>query len=214
MDNDDIKKIKSIPIRLIEQEEASKNLGIILPGRNYTVQAPLLHFATRILLKKGFDVLRINYNLNLPEWSSLHEKDLAGRIQDSIHDGIKNNNYNNIYIVAKSIGTIYLSYLLEDSRWKDAKLVWLTPLLQSDDVYHTMLEATNKGICIIGNKDYCYIEERIDQLIYNKNLALSIADKGNHILEIQDDPIKSIDLLKKVVMDMNEFIQYEKALRN
>ncbi|MDX8362997.1 alpha/beta hydrolase [Cytobacillus sp. IB215316] len=195
----------SIPFRLIEQNEEAKNLVIVLPGTGYTTQAPLLHFTTGLFYTKGFDVLHINYTFSSQEISDLSEIDFAKGVQVAIDNAIKNKTYSNCYVVAKSIGTIALSYLLENTMLKDVKVVWLTPLLQRDDVFNTMVNSDNKGICIIGDKDSCFIVERFEKLKNNPNLILKVVEGGNHSLELDGEPIKSIEVLKHIISDIDEF---------
>lgn len=196
---------KSIPYSLIEQKEETKNLVIVLPGAGYTTQAPLLRFTTGLFYNNGFDVLHINYTYNRQELSELHEEDFTRDVQLVIDHAIKNKKYNNYYIVAKSVGTIALSNLLNHTMFKEAKVIWLTPLLQKDVVFNAMVNSDHKGLCMIGDKDSCFIVERFESLKNNPNLLLKVINGGNHSLELDEDPIKSIDLLKSVMIDISEF---------
>jgi hypothetical protein len=196
---------KSIPYRLIEQDDETNSLVIILPGAGYTTQAPLLHFTTGVFYSKGFDVLHINYKFSREEMSALNEGDFARDVQLAIDNATKNKKYSNYYVVAKSIGTIALSYLLNHSMPKDANIVWLTPLLQRDDVFNAMANSENKGLCMIGDKDSCFIEERFEKLKNNQNLRLKVVEGGNHALELEKEPIQSIEILKSVISAINEF---------
>lgn len=198
---------KSIPVRLMEQKEETDNLLIVLPGAGYTTQAPLLHFTTGLFYSKGFDVLHINYSFSRQEMSELNERDFAREVQLAIENAIQNRKYSNFFIVAKSIGTKALSFLLDHTMYNDAKLVWLTPILQNDDVFHTMVNSNLKGLCIFGEKDsYCFIEERYEKLKTNQNLKLKVVAGGNHSLEFEGEPIRSIEVLKNVISDIDRFL--------
>lgn len=200
------KMTKSIPFRLIEQNEETNNLVIVLPGAGYSTQAPLLYYTTGLFYNKGFDVLHINYSFSRQEVSSLNERDLAIDVQLVIDNATKDKKYSNFYIVAKSIGTKVLRCLLEHKMFKEAKLLWLTPLLQNDAVFNAMLNSHHKGLCIFGEKDsHCFILERFEKLKSNRNLTLKVVEGGNHSLELDEEPIKSIDILKGVISDINEF---------
>ncbi|WP_232311181.1 alpha/beta hydrolase [Robertmurraya korlensis] len=171
---------KSIPFSLIEQTEQTNNLVIVLPGAGYTTQAPLLRFTTSLFYNKGFDVLHINYSYNRQELSELNEEDFARDVQLVINNAIKNKKYCKYYVVGKTVGTIALSYLLNNTMFKEARVVWLTPLLQKDRVYNAMINSDHKGLCIIGDKDSCFIEDRFVRLKNNPNLILKVVDGGNH----------------------------------
>ena len=203
--NNDSNGSKKIPFSLIEQKEETNKLVVVLPGAGYTTQAPLLRFATGIFYNKGFDVLHINYTFNRQELAELSEEGFTRDVQLVIKNVIKNKKYNNYYIVAKSVGTVALSYLLNHTMFKDAKVVWLTPLLQREDVFNAMVNSDHKGLCIIGDKDSCFIEERFERIKDNPNLICKVVNGGNHSLELDEDPIKSIEILKSVMIDIDEF---------
>ncbi|MGG4468601.1 alpha/beta hydrolase [Paenibacillus alvei] len=205
MTNKEIFDSYSIPFRLIEQQETADNLVIILPGAGYTTQAPLLHFTTSLFYTKGFDVLHINYSFSRQELSYLSEKYFTIEIQRTIDKAIENKKYKNIFVVAKSIGTIALSYLLHNKMLKDAKTIWLTPLLQRDDVFKAMVTSENKGLCIIGDKDSCFIAERFEKLKNNRQLTFHLVEGGNHSLELDGLPIESVEILKGVLMEISNF---------
>lgn len=197
---------KVIPFRLIEQKEDTNGLVIVLPGAGYTTQAPLLYYTTGAFYNKGFDVLHINYSFSGQELTSLNERDFAKDVLFAINSAINDKKYSNYYIVAKSIGTKALSYLIDHPMFKDAKVVWLTPLLQNDAVFNAMVNSNNKGLCVIGEKDhFCFIEERFEKLKTIPNLTFHVVEEGNHSLELENDPIKSIEILKNVISYLNEF---------
>ncbi|WP_302052979.1 hypothetical protein [Cytobacillus oceanisediminis] len=39
----------------------------------------------------------------------------------------------------------------------------------------------------------------------NQNLILKVVEGGNHSLELDEEPIKSIEILKGVISNINEF---------
>ncbi|MED1603152.1 alpha/beta hydrolase [Alkalihalophilus marmarensis] len=196
---------KAIPFFMIEQKERTNHLGIILPGAGYTTQAPLLHYTTGIFYNEGFDVLHVNYKYDRQELSDLSEEDFTKEVQAAIDEATKNKEYDNYFLVAKSIGTIALSHLVNNQTFKNAKLVWLTPLLQRDDVYYAMRKSEHRGLCIIGDQDHCFINERMETLQQNAQLNSLIVEGGNHSLELNDDPLESINVMKKVISVIHDF---------
>lgn len=68
-----------------------------------------------------------------------------------------------------------------------------------------MGNSDHKGLCIIGDRDSCFIEERFEKLKKNQNLILKVVEGGNHSLELDEEPIKSIEILKGVISNINEF---------
>jgi hypothetical protein len=194
-----------ITSRLIKQKETSNSLAIILPGAGYTNQAPLLHFCTGLFYSKGFDVLHINYTFDREEQAALTGEGLAEAVRLAGAEALEDETYENYYVVAKSIGTMALPYLLKEQNFLDAKAVWMTPLLQKDFVLNAMAAGSNKGLCIIGDQDPFFTWERIEKLKMNPNLSIRVVEGGNHSLELSGDPIHSIDLLKDIISDINHF---------
>lgn len=135
MVNKEITEPKSYPISLFEQKKETNNLAIVLPGAGYTTKAPLLHYTTGLFYTKGFDVLQIHYTFTRKEISDLNERDFGSDLLLSIDSAIERKKYNNYYVVAKSIGTKAIRYLIDNLKLKNAKIIWLTPLLQNDDVF-------------------------------------------------------------------------------
>ncbi|WKA49390.1 alpha/beta hydrolase [Planococcus liqunii] len=211
MQKETIKGYKNlnIPYSLITHEEQSNKLAIFLPGAGYTTQKPLFHYSEEILLKKGFDVLNVNYRYNDADYDSFDMDELSTAIkvdvQIVIDEVLKNGVYKEFYLVAKSLGTIALCTELERAAFKDAKVVWLTPLIHRDDVLDKMVRSTNKGLSFIGDNDYCYSEERYKLLAENPHLVSRLIPNVDHSMEYKGDPFKSIDALKTIMEEINQF---------
>nr|WP_175476101.1 hypothetical protein [Evansella caseinilytica] len=114
--------------------------------------------------------------------------------------------YANYVFTAKSIGTIALSQLLANRHYKDAKAIWLTPLLQRSDVYDGLLNCRHQGMCFIGDEDPCYIEEKLHPLKLNQKLTLHLIPGANHSLDQHHHAVDSIDILKDVIGKIDDFL--------
>lgn len=196
---------KNIPYTFYKQDEKSISLAILLPGTGYTTEAPLLRYTTQVLMKKGIDVLHVNYKYSHEELSALSEFDFTNDVLSVIEAILIENRYEHFKIIAKSIGTIAMTYLLEKPKFQTASAYWLTPLLQRDEVYQALLNTSQKGLCIIGDSDPCYINERFEELKGNKKLFLNLIEGANHSLELENNIYESIDLLNKVIKIIDEF---------
>jgi alpha/beta superfamily hydrolase len=198
-----------VPYQLISQEGKSKQLAIILPGLGYTVQAPLLHYSTGIFLHKGFDVLQVNYQYlkEVYQEFSDEEMDEAVRIdaETVISEALAGSSYENFYIIGKSLGTISVSSELKRDFFKNAKVIWLTPLIQREDVKQAMLTSKQNGLCIIGDEDPFYDEKIFNELNQNRNLTLKLIQGADHSLEYPRSPVDSIDVLKRIIEEMVQF---------
>lgn len=194
-----------IPFRVFKHEEHSDKLAIILPGAGYTTQAPLLHYSNGVFFNKGFDVLQVNYSYPQDVLSSLSEEEFTADVLSAIEKSASDADYSQYTFIAKSIGTIALTYLLQKPSFHSANAVWLTPLLKREDVYNSLLINENNSICIIGDKDPHFITDRVEAIKNNKNLRTIVINDANHSLEEQQDSLKSIEILKEVIIELNEF---------
>ena len=196
---------REIPFAFFKNEKPSNSLAIILPGIGYTTQAPLLHYSRSIFLNKGYDVLQVNYRYIPETFFSMSGEEFTSDVQSVIEKIFINNSYSNYAIIAKSIGTIALSYLLDKPIFKSATAIWLTPLLKRTEVFNALLNSSNKGLCIIGDKDPIHVPEKFEEIKSNNNINRMLIEGVNHNLEDDTDLIKSLAVLKEVMLKIKEF---------
>ena len=198
-----------VPYTLIQNEENSRNLTIFLPGAGYTVDSPLFHYSEDIFLNKTFDVLKVNYQYNDKAYDGFSMEELSEAIKNDVRtvfdEVLKDTTYENFYLIGKSLGTIAMSSELSRDIFKEAKVVWLTPLIHRDDVLDAMVNSNNKGLCFIGDNDRCYTKERYNQLMNNPNIVSTLFPDINHSLEYDKDTVRSIEVLKSVINDIERF---------
>jgi hypothetical protein len=196
---------RSVPFSFFQQKEKANGLAIFLPGAGYTNQAPLLHFTTKVFYNKGYEILHVNYNYSKEVLHSLSEEEFTIDVQAVINKILTEYQYKHFCIVSKSIGSIVMSYLLKDITFQNAKTIWLTPLLKIRDVYTALLNSNHNGICICGDQDPYYDKEKFEELNGNKNINPILIKGVNHQLEIEDNPIKSIEVLKEIIIKIENF---------
>ncbi|MBY6272376.1 MAG: alpha/beta hydrolase [Bacillaceae bacterium] len=185
-----------IPCELFLHDPPSDGLAIVLPGRGYTAKAPLLYYASKYYFQKGFDLLQIHYHDILP---STNESEFIAAVQETVRNFLNRHPYANFCIVAKSIGTIALARLCKWDEFREAKALWLTPLLHRDDVFQGLKNSRQKGLVAIGNADPAYAGERFQELKANPNLDLLLIPGADHSLELEMDIEGSIDILKTLL---------------
>lgn len=199
----------SVQFQLIKQNKPTDSLVIMLPGRGYTVQGPLFHYSTGVFLNKGFDVLHVNYDYNTVQSESLTLEEEMKQITEDVNSVLdyilKVHPYEDYTLVGKSLGTIALSAIVDRMAFKEAKIIWLTPLLQLDYVSDKMLSSTQNGLCIIGDEDPCFILEKYENLKLKENMQTLLIPGTEHSLNYADRPIESIDVLKKVITVISKF---------
>ncbi|RSD25510.1 alpha/beta hydrolase [Mesobacillus subterraneus] len=195
--------------QMFKQEKQSRGLAVMMPGRGYTVQGPLFHYSTGIYLNKGYDVLHINYDYTTEQSESLsldeQIKQISVDVNTVLNQVLTDSQYTDYALIGKSLGTIALASLADRQEFYDAKYIWLTPLLQLDLVFEKMLSSNQKGLCIIGDQDSCFIQEKYEKLTSKKTMSSMLVPGTEHSLNYADDPVGSIDVLKKVMTEINDF---------
>ena len=191
---------------------ANKNsdcLAIMFPGIGYTVQGPVFHFATGLYLNKGVDVLQLEYPYEDTFYQPFTDNQLCEAvIYDSgamIDHALRDRKYRYFYLFGKSFGTIAMSHELKKERFNKAKAVWLTPLMKREDVWATMYESIQKGLCMIGNRDRHYDGDKFKQLVLKPNFTAKVYPNVRHGLDYEGDTLKSIDVLKDMIRDIDQF---------
>lgn len=202
-------KAMEVPYSIVSKSEGCKNIAVILPGAGYTVQSPLLHYSTSIFLNKSFDVLQINYRYNDKPYDDFSMDEISEAIKVDVNTVIDevflHNSYENIYLVGKSLGTIPMGQVLNREEFSDAKAIWLTPLIQREDVLESLLGSKNKGLLFIGDQDSYYTSDGFEEASKNPNVTAKLIPEVNHILEYNEKTLDSIDVLKRIVADIDHF---------
>ncbi|WP_052342594.1 hypothetical protein [Bacillus sp. EB01] len=196
---------KEIAYTLFKHNESAGGLAIVLPGMGYTAQAPLLHFATGIYFEAGSDVLHVNYKYSRDEMEALSGEEFEGDVRAVIDHVLSESTYHDFSLIGKSIGTKALCYLLKDERFGSARTLWLTPLLHSDHVFEMMSSGGRDGLVVIGDQDSFYMEERYAELKRKPHLECYLVEGTEHSLQVEGDALRSIDVLKDVMVLVDGF---------
>jgi len=198
-----------VPYTVVLTEDYTKKLAIFLPGAGYTTKSPLFHFAEEIFLNKNYDVLRVNYQYTGKAYNEFTMKELGEAIVHDVHlvikEVLKGRNYQDFYLIGKSLGTIAMGAEMKRTEFSEAKAIWVTPLLNQQEVINTMVNSKNPAQCYIGDKDRYYSPGAFELLKTNPNLESTLLPEINHRLDCETDPLKSIDALKQIVAGIKNF---------
>ena len=190
---------------LLAPHNSTEDLAVVLPGAGYSFRQPLLHFAIGILLQNGFKVLANDkvYGDD-PNWRSLTSEVEARKIvQDdavAFFKQIPELLAHDVHtVVARSLGTYALACALESGAVKPKKIVWQTPALGSK--WTIMRECGVPGFGILGTADH-YFKDALSHLPDER----VVVENADHGMEIEDDPIRSIDVLKQVTAATSKWL--------
>ncbi|MDB5033988.1 MAG: hypothetical protein JWQ98_1229 [Chlorobi bacterium] len=202
---------QAVPCTFFSHSAQADHLAIILPGLGYTSTMPLLYYATSLMVNRRADVLRLEYDYSSSDFRSLSPEvkgdHIAADISAAGTAALAVKEYRRITLIGKSLGTQGIARLLgSDPRFRDAVCIWLTPVLVSDDLRAATAYARDRSLFVIGTADPFYREDYLAEVLKNSNGKLLTIDGADHALEIDGDVIGSIEILRKVIGAMAEFI--------
>ncbi|PLS03100.1 alpha/beta family hydrolase [Neobacillus cucumis] len=205
-------KYSSIPYKWIQNEYSNRTICIMLPGLGYTTERPLFHYATGLCLERNIDVLHINYTFAKNEqFRKLSKQEqpqwMYEDVKAVVEEVLKETEYECCILLSKSIGTIPMSMEWSKRYFiRNAIGIWLTPLLKEQSVYEALLHTNLPSLCVIGDQDHHFIEERIHSLKANNLISTVVVPNADHSLEIKEDTIASIDAVKTVMLNAKKFL--------
>ena len=206
-------KDMKIPYTMHGKTDNAKDLVIFLPGANYTVNSPIFHFLGEILFNQSVHILEVNFPYKDEFYDDFNQEDLYMAVEMDanlvIDKVLESHSYENYLFIGKSIGTIAMSSELKRDIFKQAKGIWLTPLINRTEVLNAISETSNKGLCILGDKDKIYTEKSWEIVEKNEHLTTRSIPNANHRLEHYEDFYKSFDILKNIICDIEEFLLRE-----
>lgn len=166
---------------------------VILPGAQYLPFAPLLWFAREVGTSRGWSVLDVwdeylDRNVDPWRWVSERAEAALERAGDA-----------QIVLVTKSITSRAVTIAGDRS----LPGVWLTPLLVIDDVAAGFDRLSAPALLVGGTADESWDGE-VARRAGHEVLEL---EGANHSLQIEGDPLGSVDALRQVVVRTEAFIE-------
>jgi len=194
----------------ITQQEPTRHLGIILPGYRYSPDMAPLHYAGRILLDQGADVLRVEYAYYRTDFAERPENErdewLSSDVFAACNAGLSHRSYEKITLIGKSLGTLAIGHLLNDSRFQQAACVWQTPLLKIEWLCSRIEKIRPRSFFIIGTADQHYKPDALQSLEHATNGSSLVMEDVDHSLEIPGDIPRSLTALNQMVQALQGFL--------
>ncbi|MBU8917765.1 alpha/beta hydrolase [Bacillus sp. FJAT-29953] len=209
-------EFSAVPYTWIRSKEPTKSICIMLPGLGYTTQRPLFHYSTGICLNQNIDVLHINYQFaNNEHFKKLPKPEQEQWMYDDVNavvdEVLKERSYDQCFLLCKSIGTIPMAIEWTQRNFiRNAMGIWLTPLIKMDKVYQALLNTELPSLCVIGDQDHHYNEERISVITTNHLVDTVVIPNTEHSIEVKGDVLATIDALKIAVKQIHEFVKKHK----
>lgn len=199
-----------VPNTFIAQPDPTTHLGIILPGYRHSADRADLHYAGRILLEQGADLLRVEYAYFRTDFVERAENERAGWLSSDVfaacNAGLAYRPYEKITLIGKSLGTLAMGHLLADSRFREANCVWSTPLITASWLRQRIEQTRPRSLFIIGTADGHYRADLLQHLEQVTGGRSVVIEGANHGLEIPDSIPKSLAALSQIVQALQEFL--------
>lgn len=182
-------------------DPASTRLMVMLPGRGYTCDYPVLYYVRRMASKHGFDVLSVEYGFQAAH-TDLDAQNTAYLLDDVSQavGQVLQPGYTRVCIVGKSLGTALAVDLSQSIGIDDVSLILLTP------VGGALQTITIPTLAVMGSDDPLYSREFAESFKNDPNVEWQVFNGLNHSLEVRGDWKASIAALDDVIAVCEEFL--------
>jgi len=198
--------------RLLRSSDDTKEVALVFPGLAYNSNMPLLHYTIETILSSGINVLTVDYDYsNNSEFMKQSQRTKSEWLIEDVESALsaitENDKQKVVCLTGKSLGTLALGHLLETyEKLRDAKTIWLTPLIRNPELLEQMLAYMKDAVMVIGTKDSQYDRDIVDRLNASTQLSGIIIDGANHSLEIEGDVTQSLRVLMQIVAILQQFL--------
>lgn len=178
--------------RFFTQEGGSDKLLIILPGRGYTTEHPVLYTLRSAALELGYDVLSVQYGFQVGEIDLTAEN--MPYIQDDVQQAaqaVLSRGYQKICVAGKSLGTPLAVELARGISEAQVSLLLLTPIGGAAQPLENI-----PVLAVIGTADAAYAADMIKD---EGNLRWRVFEGLDHSLEVRGDWRASLAVLPEII---------------
>ncbi len=189
------------------------HLAIILPGRGYGPQGPVLHLPRLVLEQVGATAAVIRYPLDdgqIPaddQWELFHRS-----VHTQVDALLAEHRPHRLSFVAKSLGSIALAGLDVERHLGDlVEAIWLTPLWGRDEVRHGALHLAIRSLVVAGGADPMHDVDRHDEICHTIEAASLVIEDADHSLEIPGDVNRTLDAYAQLTGAVERFIGWHPA---
>jgi hypothetical protein len=192
-------------VRLVETPGDPERRALILPGRAYTAQGPLLWYPSRLLESRDWTVTTV-------DWGQAPESPAQARevYSEVLRSDVTAHPYSSHLVIAKSLGTVALPVAVV----LGVPGVWATPLLSRA---HGDLSVRAAAGVAVGSPPALFAGGTADQLWDRSAIARSArvfeVEDANHSLEVPDDWRASVVVLSQYLEAVEEFVDEVEAAR-
>jgi hypothetical protein len=163
---------------------------VILPGVAYFSQAPLLWFAREVAHAGGWSVLELTERAPRDEEPFAWMRDRAARALDQTAA-------ETLAVIGKSLASAAAPMVAE----RGLPAVWLTPLLNRPEVSRALGSTTAPALLVGSRADPTWSGGTVP-----KGPEVLELDGLDHSLQVEGDPMASLDVLRTVTERIRAFL--------
>lgn len=193
------------------QEGSAHRLGIVFPGYAYTCAMPVLYYPTQWLLEQGADVLwaETSYSRQ-PTYMTLSEPErlhwIGEDAEGAVRAGLAAGTYDEVLIIGKSIGTLALSWLVQNEpALTRAAFIWLTPLMNHPYLQSSVAHFCPRSLFVVGSADSLYNAADLARLTTACRGSSLVIPDADHSLEIAGDLSASLRAMDTLLNELSSF---------
>jgi hypothetical protein len=187
-----VRPIELGPGEAVLHEGDPSRCTVVLPGIVYFSQAPLLWFARAAAQAEGWSVLELTERAPRDEEPFTWMRDRATRAVDAA-------GADTVAVIGKSLASAAAPLAAE----RGLPAVWLTPLLDRPEVVGALEAATAPALLVGSPADPTWGEGAVPEGVSLEVLELEGLD---HSLQVDGDPLASLDVLRGVTERIGEFL--------
>ncbi len=188
-----------VTIRHTLYAQDSNTLLVLLPGRGYYNEHPIMHYTGTVGRHKGWDVLSVKYGFQVTGEALTVERlpDAGNDAEQAVAAAVKRG-YQNVIIAGKSMGTPFAAHIA--STLANVRgLILHTPVQGA-----TTMTGTIPALATIGTADGAYDP---DITLDSETLRWLVVDDLNHALEKDGDWRASIHALETIIGAVVDFLE-------
>ncbi|MGA8846044.1 MAG: hypothetical protein WB471_05460 [Nocardioides sp.] len=189
------------PTRYVDLATSGAAIGrcVILPGRQYTVDSPLLFFAAEVALDRGWDVRQVWWEAPVRgSLDVLDEINWVGEQLDAALDGYAGR----VLVVGKSLGTLAAGRAAA----RGCSGVWLTPLLTEREAAAPLLSYPAPQLVMIGSEDP-YLSRDVLAALPGTQVVVP----GDHVLRVPHDTVAMVASHEQFVRAFDDWLESLRA---
>ena len=171
---------------------APERVAVVLPGARYLPFAPLLWFTREVALARGWSVLEV--------WDEYLDRsqDPWRWVEERAEAALARAGKAEVLFVAKSLTSRAVTLAAD----RGLPGIWLTPLLHEPEIAREFERLQAPALLVGGTADESWDGVLARQ---GRHEVLEL-DGADHGLQLADDPLGSLDALRRVVERIDEFV--------